>query len=150
MDTMRKEFEAYVCRDMTREQRIDLMPRHCIVGEPYVDKAMQARWEDWQAAAKAEREACAAVCEDRMDAHMPPAMSPDKASAAVEALGLCADAIRRRDDASDGMVLAPIEPTKEMIEAAIKSQLEWSQPEDYPVAEVWRSMIQAIRRRGEG
>lgn len=55
MDEVRKEFEAWVCRDMTSKQRIDLMPRYCIVGEPYMDKAMQARWEDWQAATMAER-----------------------------------------------------------------------------------------------
>ena len=46
--------------------------------------------------AKAEREECAALCENQLDYHMPPARSPQHASAAVEALGLFADAIRSR------------------------------------------------------
>jgi hypothetical protein len=47
---------------------------------------MQAAWQAWQAAAKAEREACAKVCENR----------PDPAGKFSDQYADCAKAIRMR------------------------------------------------------
>ena len=91
-DTLRSEFEAWAAGRLELSRQKD--------GE-YKSTSAQLVWQAWQAGAKAEREACAKLCDEFGDDYMQQARGGDqsgasdhKACAATE----IADAIRARGE----------------------------------------------------